>query len=283
MRFKTKTKSSNNIKKTFHNNWKLTTQEIAFMAILLALYTVIKYLTNLVLTGPLNISIELFFWIINGILFSPLKGAIFSTLCDTVFCFFTVGIAYWMIEYAIVAPIVSVVSSFFLKMYKEKNKWTIVFSISTILILIISTLIIFFIQLFSGRFDYEGVSSKKILPFFIYLLISFLCFSMIAFLITSLVLFKKNNDWKYIKWLHYLTLIILVTIIFRWLWGPYAYLQFSKRFYSKKIDFAKQYPISLFGIVTKSCLTIPIISSITIPILSILEKLKTSNHNKNRF
>lgn len=282
MRFKTKTKSSNNIKKFFHN-WKLTTQEIAFMAILLALYTVIKYLTNLVLTGPLNISIELFFWIINGVLFTPLKGAFFSILCDTVFCFFTSGIAYWMIEYAIVAPIVSLVSSFFLKMYKEKNKSTIVFCISIILILIASTLIIFFIQLFNGKFNYEGVDSKKIFPLFIYLLISFLCFSMLAFLITALVLFKKNNNWKYIKWLHYLTLIILVIIIFRWLWGPYAYLQFSKRFYSKKIDFAKQYPISLFGIVTKSCLTIPIISSITIPMLSILERLKTSNHNKNRF
>ena len=64
------------------------------MAILLALYSVIKYVSYLVFKGPLNFNIELLFWIFNGVFFGAFKGSIFSILCDTIFCFMTTGIGY---------------------------------------------------------------------------------------------------------------------------------------------------------------------------------------------
>ena len=253
------------------------------MAILMSFYLVTKYVCSLIFSGPLNFNIEILFWIFNGILFGPIIGSIFSIVCDTLFTFITSGIARWMIEYAIIAPLVSIIAWFFWKSYKENSKWTVIISITTIFILIASTLVIFFFQLLSDNFKYEGVKDKNIFPIFIYILISFLCISMVSFSLYCLILFKMKKEWKYIKWLHSLTLIIMIVIVFRWIWGPYAYLEYSRRFYSKNIDFAKQYPLSLFGIVTKSCLTIPLASMIVIPMISILEKFQNIENYENRF
>ncbi len=181
-----------------------------------------------------------------------------------------------MIEYAIVAPLVSIVAAIFMKNYKNKNS-SIYISIITIMIVIISSLVIFFFQLFNEQFRYEGVSTKNIIPIAIYVLIGFFSITTTGYLIFSLIKYKTTRDWLYIRKIYILSMIILIIVIFRWLWGPYAYLKYSQRFYSKNIDFAKQYPLSLFGIVTKTYLTIPIAFTISIPTIRIIEKFKNMN------
>ncbi len=243
----------------------------------MSLYTVIKYICSIIFQGPLNFNIEIIFWIFNGILFGPIIGPLYSILCDTVFTLFTTGIGYWMIEYAIIPPLISLISWLFWKSYKENNKWTIAISLLFVFLLIISSLTVFFFQLFKTDFKYEGISSSKIIPLTVYLLIGFLSITITGFTIFCYVKYKIKKDWKYIKWLYWLTLIIIVVVLFRWIWGPFAYLQYSKRFFSQNINFSKQYPLSLFGIVTKSCLTIPIASMVVIPIINIFSKLKYEN------
>ncbi len=253
------------------------------MAVLLGIYSVLKFVSSLIFKGPLNFSIEILFWIINGIIFGPFKGPLFSLLCDTVFTFFTTGIAYWMIEYAIIPPIVSLLSWLFWKTYKEKNKITIIFSLLILIISITSVLIIFFIQFFDGKFRYEGVSQSKVIPFAVYILVSIFCFVIFCFSILCLILFYVKNDWKYIKWLHSMALVVVIIILSRWLWGPYAYLEYMKRFYSKHINFERQYPLTLFGIVIKSCVTIPLASIIIVPLISIYDKFKFNLNSSNGF
>lgn len=252
------------------------------MSILLALYNVIKFTCYMIFRGPLNFNVEILFWIFNGILFGPIKGAIFSTLCDTIMCFVTSGIGYWMIEYAIVAPLISIISALFMNHYRN-GKQSIYIAISTISIALIGALIIFFFQLFNENFRYEGVQQKNVIPIAIYVLISFLSLSTLGYLIYVLTKYHLTKDWSYIKKLYILSLIIFVIVIFRWLWGPYAYLRYSQRFYSKNINFAKQYPLSLFGIVTKTYLTIPIAFTISIPTIRIIEKYKTYEQIDNKF
>lgn len=252
------------------------------MSILLALYNVIKFTCYMIFRGPLNFNVEMLFWIFNGILFGAIKGSIFSILCDTIFCFITSGIGYWMIEYAIVAPLVSIISSFFMNLYRN-NKQSIYIAVSSILIALIGALIIFFFQLFNEQFRYEGIKQSSIIPMAIYILIAFLSLSTLGYLTYALIKYHLTKDWSYIKKLYILSLIILVIVIFRWLWGPYAYLKYSQRFYSKNIDFAKQYPLSLFGIVTKTYLTIPIAFTISIPTIRIIEKYKNYEQLDNKF
>ena len=78
-----------------------------------------------------------------------------------------------MIEYAIVAPLVSIISSFFMNLYRN-NKQSIYIAVSSILIALIGALIIFFFQLFNEQFRYEGVKQSNIIPMVIYILIVFL-------------------------------------------------------------------------------------------------------------
>lgn len=250
------------------------------MAVLLALFTVIKYVCSLIFKGPLNFNVELLFWIFNGILFGPFKGSLFSILCDTIFTLIN-GIAYWMIEYAIVAPLSTILAWFIWKMYKEKQKQTIYFALTMIFIMVVATLIIFIIQLLNNEFQYEN--EKQINEIFIYCVISLLLVSTTAFVLFCLISFHHKNDWKYIKLLYIFALIITIIILFRWLWGPFAFYMYKKRFSSASIDFNKSYVLSLFGIVMKSCLTIPLATIVAEPLLPLFNKLRIDYKNQDHF
>lgn len=253
------------------------------MAILLAFYSAMKYFSYLIFSGPLNFNIELLFWIFNGLIFGPFKGPVFSIICDTLFSFITTGLSYWMIEYAIIAPLVSLISWLFMKIYKENNVKTIIYSSITIVISIISALIIFFFQLINHNFKYEGINSNKIFPIAIYFLISFMCVFLIGFLIYSILKFNKTKNWDHIKRIYTLSLIVLIIVIFRWLWGPYAYLKYLERFTNTIIDFNKRYTLLLFGIVSKTYLTIPLASIVAIPVIQVIDKFKYYEQFENKY
>lgn len=255
------------------------------MGILLGLYTVIKYLFSIIFTGVLNFNVEIIFWIINGILLGPFIGTIFSFLCDIVFCFITSGIAYWMIEYAIVAPLSSLITWLLWKMFNlyKKNKMNFVLPSIVFFVLVSSTLIAFFYQLIKKEFFYESTSSKNIIPWLIYLLILFLLLSLSAFYFCCIFLYKRKKDFKYIRWLQIFTIVSLIIILFRWIWGPYAYIEFSRRFFSKDINFSKQYLLTLIGIIMKSCVSLPIATFILIPLILVINKLKNKFLNFKQY
>jgi hypothetical protein len=75
-------------KKNLKNNFKFTTFDIALMGIMMTLYFVIVFLLKQFLPGKFNISVEVLFYIIFGILFGPVKGSLFSIMCDTAYQLF---------------------------------------------------------------------------------------------------------------------------------------------------------------------------------------------------
>lgn len=253
------------------------------MAILLAFYSAMKYLTFLVFTGPLNFNIELLFWLFNGIIFGPFKGSVFSIICDTLFAFITTGISYWMIEYAIVPPLVSLVTWLFMKIYKENSLKTLINSSIIIILLVVICLFFFLYQLINNNFRYEGIAANKVFPIMIYVLISFMCLMLIGFLVYSNLMFKKSKNWEYVRKIYSTALVILVIVIFRWLWGPYAYLKYLERFINANVDFNKQYSLVLLGIVTKTYLTIPIASLIVVPTIQVINKFKYYDQIENKY
>lgn len=266
----------------YNHHIKINTKEIALMGLLLAFFIILKYLTYIIFTGPLNFSVEILFWILIGFIFGPIKGPLFSFLCDTIITLFTTGIIYWMIEYALIAPLISLFSWFFFNFYKENNKNVLIISICTLLFSIIGSILIFYYQLnILNNFKYEGI--KNLFPSIAYTLIIILNASILFFSLFCLICFYYKKEWKYIKWLYFFSIIILVIMIFRWLWGPYAFIAFSNRFFSKNYDIAKQYPLVLSGIVMKSCLTIPCATSILLPFINIIDIHKKYEINSNKY
>lgn len=263
----------------FRRYINISIKEIALMAILLAVFTVIKYVTFIFFKGPLNFSVEILFWIIIGLIFGPFKGAIFAFFCDFIFTFFTNGIAYWMIEYAIMPPMIACLSWCFYHFYQENKKSIIWISLIINLILIIGSITVFSLQL-KTEFHYEDV--KVVFPWIAWTLIIFLNTSILAFTIFCLINFHYKKEWKFIKWLYIFSLVVLVVVIFRWFWGPYAFIAYMQRFSSKEIIVSKQYWLTLSGIATKSFLTIPIATLILVPIIHIIDvnqKFDLAKHN----
>lgn len=249
---------------------KVNIKEISLMGLLLAFFTIIKYISYVIFTGPLNFSIEIIFWILIGFIFGPIKGPLFSFLCDTIITLFTSGIIYWMIEYALIAPLISFFSWFFFNYYKENRKYILIISICSLLLSNVGSILVFTYQLnVLNNFKYEGI--KNIYPSIAYALIILLNVSIFSFTLFCLISFYYKKEWKYIKWLYFFAIIVLIVIIFRWLWGPYAFIAFSNRFFSKNYDVAKQYPLLLSGIVMKSCLTIPCGTAILLPFINIID------------
>lgn len=272
---------------------KIRIFEIALMGLLLGVLSILKYLSFILFKGPLNFSIDILFWIIIGVLFGPIKGVLFSILCDTVFTIFTTGVIYWMIEYAMVAPLISLASWFLFSLFKEEKKWTIYFALTIITIAIIISIIFFFFQLKNNLWKYEGW--KGITSTTAYLLI--ICLNFFVLIYVCFCLFKylkgikkqKNEEnglsdpWRYIWLLYVFSIFLFIVIIFRWLWGPFAYIAYMNKFYSKNYDWALQYPITLSGIVMKSCVSIPLGAIILTPTLFIVKSINNNKNWKNAF
>ena len=264
----------------YHSYLRINIKEMALIAILFAVFTIIKYLTYVFFKGPLNFSVEILFWIIIGLIFGPFKGSVFAFFCDFVFTFFTTGIAYWMIEYAIMPPLIACLSWSFYHFYRENKKSVLWIALGINIILIAASIMVFSFQLVS-EFKYEDV--KVVFPWIAWTLIIFLNTTIFGFNLFCIISFYIKKEWKFIKWLYVFSLIILVVVIFRWLWGPYAFIAYLQRFTSKDIIFSKQYWLTLSGIATKSFLTIPIATLILVPLIHIIDVNKKHDLTKYEY
>lgn len=264
----------------YHRYLRIDLREIALMALLLALFTTLKYVASLFFKGPLNFGIELLFWILIGLIFGPIKGAAFAFGCDFIFTLFTTGIIYWMIEYAAVAPIVASLSWGFYHFYRENKISVLGLALGLNLVLIVASITLFSLQL-QSEFKYEDV--KQVFPWIAWSLIVFLNGAVLGFSLFCVWNFYLSRKWKFIKWLYIFSLVVLVVVLFRWLWGPYAFIAFytQKLAPGKAINFWAKYWITLCGIATKSFLTIPLATLILVPLVHVIDVHQRLNATRN--
>ncbi len=274
--------SINKIKNSIKKNLKFTTFDIALMGIMMTMYFVVVFVLKQFLPGKFNLSIEIIFYIMFGIIFGPIKGSIFSLMCDTAYQLIFGSIAFWMIEYAVVPPLISFTSWGLMFFYEKQTKFRIVFPI-IILSLTITGVISFFVyQFVTNSFIFENslVDPKLVLGLMITL-----CIVLIGVMVVTLILYKIKKKEIYIRVLYLVAVVAIILIIFRWLWGPYAYINFFNRFLSTENNpdkiMATQYPLTLSGIAMKTTFVLPIFVMILIPTLSAVS-IGKKNYFSNR-
>ncbi len=271
-------KFKNNLK----NNFKFTTFDIALMGIMMTMYFVVVFLLKQFLPGKFNISVETLFYIIFGILFGPIKGPIFSIMCDTAYQLFFGAIAFWMIEYAIVPPLISFASWGLMFFYEKNNNFKIIFPIVILTLTIIGVIAFFVYQFINNSFVFEN---SVVDPLLVFWLMITLCILLILTIFITLILYKIKKKEIYIKTLYLVAVVAIILIIFRWLWGPFAYVNFFNRFLSSENNpdkiMATQYPITLSGIAMKTSFVLPIFVIILVPTLSVVS-LSKANYYSNR-
>ena len=269
-------------KNSFKNNFKFTTFDIALMGIMMTMYFVVVFLLKQFLPGKFNISVETLFYIIFGLLFGPIKGPLFSIMCDTAYQLFFGAIAFWMIEYAIIPPLVSLAAWGLMFFYNKQNKFRFIFPIIILGITIIGVISFFVYQVITNSFVFEN---SIVHPTLVFWLMITLCILLVATILITLILYKVKKQEIYIRILYLVAVVAIILIIFRWLWGPFAYVNFFNRFLSSENNPAKimatQYPITLSGIAMKTTFVLPIFVIILIPTLSAVSVGKT-NYYSNR-
>ncbi|MGL6124926.1 MAG: hypothetical protein ACRC1F_00340 [Metamycoplasmataceae bacterium] len=271
-------KFKNNLK----NHFKFTVVDIALMGMMMALYFVIVFVLHQFLPGKFNISVETLFFIIFGIIFGPIKGPIFSIMCDTAYQLMLGGIAFWMIEYAIVPPLVSLLSWSLMFFYEKKTNFKFIFPIVILGITIASIIGFFVYQFINNSFMFEN---SIVDPQLVFWLMIVLCIMLVTTILVTMILYRIKKNEIYIRVLYLVAVIAIILIIFRWLWGPFAYVLFFNRFLSSENDPAKvmsiQYPITLAGIAMKTTYVLPIFVVIAIPTITAISHGK-KNYFSNR-
>ena len=113
-------------------SYKLTIFEIVIFGALLAIYILTAYIENFLFPRGFRLSITYAIFIIFGLALGPWKGAFLGLLSDTLNQVIY-GVSTWMIEYAIIPPIIAFVSGMCWQLaYLNPHKvWTYTFLILT--------------------------------------------------------------------------------------------------------------------------------------------------------
>ncbi|MGL5205421.1 MAG: hypothetical protein ACRC7B_00705 [Metamycoplasmataceae bacterium] len=269
-------------KNNLKNHFKFTVMDIALMGMLMAMYFVVVFLLKQFLPGVFNISIETLFFILFGIIFGPIKGSIFSIMCDTAYQLFLGGIAFWMIEYAIVPPLIAICSWSLMYFYEKNNRFRFIFPNAVLALTIVGVISFFVYQFINNSFKFDN---SVVNPQLVFWLMIVLCISLVSTIIVTMVLYKIKKQEIYVRVLYLVAVVAVILLIFRWLWGPYAYVMFFNRFLASENNPAKimsiQYPITLAGIAMKTTYVLPIFVIILIPTLTAISYGK-KNYFSNR-
>ncbi|WP_373437971.1 ECF transporter S component [Metamycoplasma equirhinis] len=263
-------------------SYRFTIYDIALFGVLLAIYVLASVFERYVFAGTFKIGITYAIFIVFGLALGPFKGAFLGVLCDTISQIIH-GIGTWMIEYAIIPVLISFISGFFIQLILKRNNWN---WIVGYIILTIVTIIFTVILIVYGHklpINEHALKTKKIIPWktamtigiigIVFIWISSLIFSIIN-VTTKKVKVKANVSLLF----SILILVFLVLIISRWLWGPFAYINYRNRFRAANWDYETYFPIFMIPIIFKSLLEIPIYSIVIFSIYPILLLIRQKIH-----
>ncbi|UUD37058.1 Uncharacterised protein [Mycoplasmopsis californica] len=269
--------------------FKFNVFEIAISGMLLTMFLLATAIAKLSLGRIINLSIEIPFWIIFGILLGAIKGSFLAVIADTLSMMLLSpsGLAFWMIEYAIVPPAIVIISSVLFYFYtKHKVPTTLVISSILYLVLAINIAILVTNQNRIYKSDNSDSFPRALILWltvgFSLLIAFFTCFMVVGYFVT-----KKINE-KIIKYLFLFAIVSVIIVIFRWLYGPYVFIVYWNRFMantstsSGKLRLEKDYSLYAFyqtRIILKSMIEIPFFTLVMIPISSVLLILKEKTYN----
>ncbi len=198
---------------------RLSIQKVAILGVILGLQLILARFVKFNL-GPVQVSLNYAFWITYGISLELLPALILAIVSDTLVLVINGSIGTWMWEYSII-PVFIVVVSFILKSFvfnKSGKNWL----ITTLLVSIVVDLIALSILIINNVYDLYDFKQKVSTSIVVWIGFAFLV-SIQAFLFT-MYLKKKTNQLKTI--INISVLVLLVSVITTWLWGPIAFIRY---------------------------------------------------------
>ncbi|VEU59090.1 ECF transporter S component [Mesomycoplasma neurolyticum] len=277
MKLKENNKILISFQKIINKYCKYTVYDIAISSIFLAIYLGLIFLLRLtVLHGKLNIQFEYIIFIVYGIVLGPFKGVVLAIIADTLNLLIRGLIPFWTIEYAIVPPLVVIVSWLLMFFYNKKNiKNFIILSLFVVatMTLMLSVFIFELIQPVDKTIDktFKKIFNKSNITI---LLICFFVVFLGGLIVLSLLWWKTKNEIYYLIFF-IISIIFIINVIFRWLWGPFAFIKYYNRFIAKKgsaFDISDKYYIYFAPIILKGVITIPLYTAFLVPTIPFLMK-----------
>ncbi|QJG66749.1 ECF transporter S component [Mycoplasma phocoenae] len=275
------------IKKWLKDNLTLSVFDIALFALFIALYFIADSVQRFALTGPRKIAITYTLFIIFGIVLGPIKGGILALLCDTV-TQLIYGIQFWMIEYAIVPVLIAVLSSLIFKLRKFDSHW--LWLIGFFIITFTTAIFVTIILLESDLIKWKETSRKaKPIASNVVTIVSSISIGCIWIFSISLALihrFTKNENWKNNTTTIFIIFIntTVSMILFRWIWGPFSYINFHNRFFNKRgtWTYSDYYLIWMIPIIFKSLIEIPVYTFLTYSLYPVIRYMQNQYKIQNK-
>ncbi|MBN0919341.1 ECF transporter S component [[Mycoplasma] gypis] len=277
---------TNRIKQWFRKEFKLSIYDIAVFGLLLALYFIIETFERYVFPHALKISITYAVFVVFGIILGPIKGSILAFLCD-LFTQLIYGIQFYMFAYAIVPVLIAITSWAIFKLKDLKNEkllWIIGFAI----IFVLTIVFIAFLATQQNNIQ-SGMKRKnpKLISINIVMIVSIISILFIWTIATGsffVGFFNKNVNKKSSAKTLFVILItvFLIIVLYRWLWGPFAYITFMNRYFVKSNPWSydEYYFYFMIPIMFKTLIEIPIYTIILFTLKHAIEWMK--KHFKNQ-
>ncbi|WP_139554009.1 hypothetical protein [Mycoplasmopsis pullorum] len=243
------------------------------------MYLILKAILTFTPLRIINISFEYIFYIIVAFFLTLIPAMITAFLCDFLSLFIsgTIGTYHWV--YAITPLLVTLCAFIFFSLLRSKYKWiklllpSIVMVLSTIIFAAVLAKQISLIDFekstlitISRTFGFAKVSYWVLIIFFILFTLLTISVCLLSFLAHK----KQNKKLNYIA--ISISIVVLIIVVFRWIYGPYAYITFYNYINSMKEPrrfktIGTDYLIWMYRFMFKSLFTIPIYVLILAPLM----------------
>lgn len=264
---------------------KFTIFDISISGVLLAMHIIVMIFAKWTILRVVPIELEFIFYVLYGLILGPFKGMFLAIIGDTLTLLLTGSIGTWFWLYAIIPPLITLFSGYFIIWFNKSMNFRRYAILPILLVSYAIILTVFFLRVNPDLT--VNVSKTKQIPAL--LMLMFLGIYGLFLLISLALMFyfartKKSN--KMINYLLVFSLIAIVIIIFRWILGPVAYIEWFNYIRKSKPNaklktYGVDYLIVMYPIILKTAITLPIYVAVLAPIFRVLLILKDKFNSKN--
>ncbi|MBG0730840.1 ECF transporter S component [Mycoplasma sp. 'Moose RK'] len=259
--------------------------DLTISGLLMAMFLVITYIAKITIPTRFNLAFELPFYILLGIILHWFKGMIVAFSFDFGKLLLTSRIIFWTPEYAIVPIFITFLAAVFFNLAKKNDKFLLI----PMGLFFLSSGSVFLYYFFLEEIEIQKVpkvwgdlfNKKTVL-----ILIGVFIISVWTLAIILFVFYRKKRTKKLKIALISLITLAVCYLIARWLWHPFAFIQYYNRFLNRtgKDRLIQEYfYYYLTPIILKSTVSFPIYSFVVIELVPLFLYLNKKHNYRWRF
>ncbi len=281
---------------------KFSIYEIALAGIFVALWTVSALPIFNFNLGFMHIGITYVWPILLGLTAKPVMAIMCAIIGDNIALLSSgTGFGQWMIEYAVIAPAIAIISLLFKKLIvsqKELTWWIMVVLLNvTVLVGTLVTMIVednfkYASKNVSDRvFDFTDQTAKIVVWTMYAVITLFFALLIVIYLISNkkqeikigsrIMKLNKNSIRQLISFYSLSMVIIVITI---WLWGPFAQIRYLNLYGSVSKPHAySEYDLFLIPRILKTPISLALYTAIVLPIYKTHEHVAKRIGQENKW